>query len=237
VVTYWERRLAVPGAVLWGRTVAAEPEHSRILPDGCIDLLWDGHRLIVAGPDATARWHASPPGTSYVALRFSGGTGPALLGVPADALRDQMAFLDELWPSVASRVLTEQVAADPVAGLAAWAARRVAEQEPLESLGSRVLTMVSGGTPVAVMADRLGLAPRQLHRRCLPLFGYGPRHLGRVVRLNRALADARLGTPLAAVAARSGYADQAHLAREVRALTGTTPSRLLQDEGLLLASA
>jgi AraC-like DNA-binding protein len=134
-------------------------------------------------------------------------------------------------------VLTDQVAANPVTALTAWAARRVREQEPLEPLGSRVLAMVSGGTPVAVMADRLGFGARQLHRRCLPLFGYGPGHLARVVRLNRALADARLGTPLAAVAARSGYADQAHLSREVRALTGTTPSRLLQDEGLLLASA
>jgi AraC-like DNA-binding protein len=234
VVTYWERRLAVPGAVLWVRTVAAAPESSRILPDGCVDLLWDGRRLVIAGPDTTARWHASPPGTSYVALRFAGGTGPALLGVPADELRDQMVYLDELWPSAASRVLADQVEADPVAGLTSWAARRAAEQEPLEPLGSRVLTMASGGTPVAAMAARLGLGTRQLHRRCLPLFGYGPRHLARVVRLNRALADARLGTPLAAVAASCGYADQAHLSREVRALTGTTPSRLLQDEGLLL---
>jgi AraC-like DNA-binding protein len=236
-VTYWERRLEVPGAVLWGRTVAAAPERSRILPDGCIDLLWDGRRLLVAGPDTAARWHASVPETSYVALRFSGGTGPALLGVPADALRDQTAYLDVLWPSTASRVLSDQVAADPVAALTSWAVRRAAALEPLEPLGSRVLTMVSRGTPVAAMADRLGLGARQLHRRCLPLFGYGPRHLARVVRLNRALSDARLGTPLAAVAARSGYADQAHLSREVRALTGTTPSRLLQDEGLLLASA
>jgi AraC-like DNA-binding protein len=234
-VTYWERRLDVPGAVLWGRTVAAVPERTRIMPDGCVDLLWDGRRLVVAGPDTIARWHASPPGTSYVALRFSGGTGPALLGVPADELRDQTAYLDELWPSVASRALTEQVAADPVAGLTGWSIRRAAALEPLAPLGSRVLTMASHGTPVAAMADRLGLGARQLHRRCLPLFGYGPRHLARVVRLNRALTDARLGTPLAAVAARCGYADQAHLSRDVRALTGTTPSQLLQDAGLLLA--
>jgi AraC-like DNA-binding protein len=236
-VTYWERRLDVPGAVLWGRTVVAAPEHTRILPDGCLDLLWDGRRMVVAGPDTTARWHASPPGTSYVALRFSGGIGPALLGVPADEVRDRTVSLDELWPAAASRRLTEAVAADPGAALTAWATSRVADQEPLEPLGSRVLAMATGGTPVAEMADRLGLGARQLHRRCLPLFGYGPRHLARVVRLNRALADARLGTPLAAVAAGCGYADQAHLSREVRALTGTTPSRLVQDAGLLLASS
>lgn len=76
------------------------------------------------------------------------------------------------------------------------------------------------------MADRLGLNARQLHRRYLPVFGYGPWHLSRVLRLQRALG-AR-GT-LAEVAHACGYADQAHLSREVRDLTGTTPSRLLRE--------
>jgi AraC-like DNA-binding protein len=227
-VTYWERLLDAPGAVLWGRTVADTPEHSRILPDGCLDLLWDGRQLVVAGPDTTARWHASPSGTAYVALRFSGGTGPALLGVPADELRDQTAYLDELWPAAEAGELRERVAADPATALTDWAVRRAAAREPAEPLGSRVLSMAADGMPVAQMADRLGLGVRQLHRRCLPLFGYGPRHLSRVMRLHRALESARVGTALAAVAAGCGYADQAHLSREVRALVGTTPSELLR---------
>jgi AraC-like DNA-binding protein len=218
----------MPGAVLWERDVGPAPGPTRILPDGCLDLLWDGRQLTVAGPDTAARWHASPPATQYAALRFSGGTGPALLGVPADELRDQTAYLDELWPAAEARELRDQVAADPAAALTDWALRRAAALEPVEPLGSRVLSMAAVGTPVAQMADRLGLGVRQLHRRCLPLFGYGPRHLSRVMRLHRALASARVGTPLAAVAAGCGYADQAHLSREVRALVGTTPSDLLR---------
>ncbi|MFD9260612.1 helix-turn-helix domain-containing protein, partial [Streptomyces sp. NPDC059538] len=62
---------------------------------------------------------------------------------------------------------------------------------------------------------------RQLHRRSLDAFGYGPRTLGRILRLRRALALARAGMPFAEVACVAGYADQAHLAREVRALAGT----------------
>jgi AraC-like DNA-binding protein len=38
---------------------------------------------------------------------------------------------------------------------------------------------------------------------------------------------ARGGAELADVAYRSGYADQAHLSREVRALAGVSPTRLL----------
>ena len=89
--------------------------------------------------------------------------------------------------------------------------------------------MANSGTTVAAMADRLGLGARQLHRRCLPVFGYGPRRLSRVVRLGRSLDAARAGAPLAQVAADCGYVDQAHLSREVRDLTGTTPSKLLRE--------
>jgi AraC-like DNA-binding protein len=40
--------------------------------------------------------------------------------------------------------------------------------------------------------------------------------------MNRALDLARAGEPFAAAAASTGYADQAHLAREVKALVGVT---------------
>lgn len=229
-MTYRERASWVPGTVLWRRTVGSAAERARILPDGCLDLLWDGRRLFVAGPDTTARWHESRAGASYVALRFSGGMGPALLGVPADELRDRTPDLDELWPSGEARVLAERVGADPVSALEAWAVERVASHE-VDPLGARVLGLAAAGTPVAVMADRVGLSARQLHRRCLPIFGYGPRHLARVLRLGRALDEARTGAPLAQVAADCGYVDQAHLSREVRALAGTTPTGLLRELG------
>jgi AraC-like DNA-binding protein len=227
-VSYRERPTAVPGAVLWERAVGPAPVPSPILPDGCLDLLWDGNQLLVAGPDTAARWHLSDPGACYVGLRFSGGTGPALLGVPADELRDQSPRLDELWPSAEARVLAERVAADPVAALEAWALQHAAAREP-DPLGPRLLGMAAAGTPVAEMASRTGLSARQLHRRCLPLFGYGPRRLARVLRLGRALDAARKGTPLALVAAGCGYSDQPHLSREVRALAGMTPAGLLRE--------
>ncbi len=73
------------------------------MPDGCLDLLWDGNRLFVAGPDTAARWRQSPAGTTYVALRFSGGLGPTLLGVPANELWDRTADLEDLWPGRSGR--------------------------------------------------------------------------------------------------------------------------------------
>jgi AraC-like DNA-binding protein len=127
--------------------------------------------------------------------------------------------------------LTERVELDPAAMLEAWVVERAARCD-LDPFGLRVLATAKAGTPIAVMAGRLGIATRQPHRRCLPAFGYGPRRLARVMRFGRALKEIRSGraleeirsgAPLAQVAAACGYADQAHLSREVRALAGTTP--------------
>ena len=39
-------------AVVWTRTVAPGATELRILPDGCLDIIWLGDRLIVARPVA-----------------------------------------------------------------------------------------------------------------------------------------------------------------------------------------
>ena len=86
-------------------------------------------------------------------------------------------------------------------------------------------TALDAGRDVREIAERLGLSERQLHRRSLAAFGYGPKTLARIRRLQRALAvPAPVGG--AAVAAAAGYADQAHLTREVRALAGVPFGRL-----------
>jgi AraC-like DNA-binding protein len=51
--------------------------------------------------------------------------------------------------------------------------------------------------------------------------------LVRILRLQRALALARRGHAFADVSATAGYADQAHLSREVKALAGVPLSELM----------
>jgi AraC-like DNA-binding protein len=216
---YRERRVA-PGAILW----ESDGSPGTILPDGCLDLIWNGRGLVVAGPDAAARFNDGG-GRAHVGLRFSHGRGPVRLGVRADELRDTTVALDAVWSGAAARALADRVAADPVRALA-----DVATASPpaaADRFGVRVFAALARGADVAGLADALGTTTRTLHRRCLPVFGYGPQHLGRILRLQRALVRARAGTPWAEVAATEGFADQPHLAREVRALAGTTPTGLL----------
>jgi AraC-like DNA-binding protein len=125
------------------------------------------------------------------------------------------------------RELTEQVHDAPDAGavLEQIAAARRAQPDPL--IGE-VAARLRAGAPVAATAAAVGLGERQLHRRSLAAFGYGPKTLLRILRMRRALDLARAGTPFATVAVTAGYADQAHLAREVKDLAGVPLGSLVR---------
>jgi AraC-like DNA-binding protein len=184
--------------------------------------MWADGELVVAGPDTEAHLATSPRAGDYTGLRFASGTGPTVLGVPAHELRDQRVPLVDLWPAAQVRRLTEQVheATDLGAALEEIAAGQLRRAGPPDPAISEIVGRLRANTPVRAVAEAVGLGERQLHRRSLAVFGYGPKTLVRILRMNRALAMARTGTPFATVAAETGYADQAHLSREVKALAG-----------------
>jgi AraC-like DNA-binding protein len=215
------------GAVVWTNT-PSDGGVGRVLPDGCMDLLWHEGRLLVAGPDTRA-YVADGEAGAWIGVRFPPGTAPALLGVPAYELRDRRVGLAELWPAAEVGRLTARVnaAGDPASALEDLAVRRAGAAEPPDPLLRRVVAALHAGRPVAATADELGLGARQLHRRSLAAFGYGPKTLARILRLQRALVLARTGVPYADTAVRAGFADQAHLARDVKELAGLPLGALL----------
>lgn len=208
------------GAVVWTRTVAGGDERP-VLPDGCMDLLWCEGRLLVAGPDTRAYVPDAAPGTRYAGIRFAPGAGPALFGVAAHELRDSRVALDALWAGPEVRALAERIteAPDPATALEAAALARAPVPDPLTRA---VAQRLAAGWSVTATAAEAGLGARQLHRRCFDAFGYGPKTLARILRLQRALDLVRRGVPFAEAALTAGCADQAHLAREMRALAGMT---------------
>lgn len=218
----YDERTIVAGIDLWHSTGQAGSQ--RILPDGCLDLIHLDGRLLVAGPDTSARVHRTDAPQPATALRLHCGWGPAVLGVPASALLDHSVPLEDVWGSARARRLTDQVVERPAEALATWAT----SVRPPDPFGARVRALLDSGRSVAGVADTLGYSTRHLHRRMLLVFGYGPQHLGRVLRLLRAV-DASDALPWAQVAHRAGYVDQAHLVREVRALTGVTPTELRRE--------
>ncbi|NEC64866.1 DUF6597 domain-containing transcriptional factor, partial [Streptomyces sp. SID9727] len=101
--SYTERASRLDGARVW--TLTAEPGTVHpVLPDGCMDLLWSGDRLLVAGPD-TRTAPSTGTGGSWAGVRLAPGTAPTLLGVPAHELRDLRVPLAALWPGAPVRRL------------------------------------------------------------------------------------------------------------------------------------
>jgi AraC-like DNA-binding protein len=208
----------------WSRVGGGDPV--RVLPDGCIDIVWtEGSGTHFVGPNTSAFLAAPPAGARVVGVRLHPGAAPALLGVEAPALRDGREPLESLWGDAGRRLAWQLDSGDDRVGalIAALAGRAPAAPAPDPLVRAFALAPV----PVAAAARRLHVSERQLRRRVEAAVGYGPKRLARVLRLHRALAAARAGDDLGRVALDAGYADQAHFANDCRTLAGVPPSALL----------
>ena len=221
-------------ACLWEHQ--PDEEHTqRVVPDGCVDLIWSaGRGLVIAGADTGPRSVDLAAGDHLSAIRLRPGAAGAVLCVPAVELRDQEVPISLVWGAQGA-ILEEAVARAQAARrlelLAIAVAGRRAEPDPVVLAAARGLA--APRARVADVAAQLGLSERHLHRRLLASVGYGPKVLARVARLRRlvALTDG----PLVRRAFEAGYASQAHMNEEVRRLTGTTPVRFLKDAVLTAA--
>jgi AraC-like DNA-binding protein len=224
--------LATHIACLWTQTVGPDSSYvHRVLPDGCIDLIWYTGSLHVAGPDTGPFLAHLVPGLRIAAVRFRPGMAPAVLGVPADVLRDDRVELAEIWGTDADRLSDQIAASDPPTAtriLAREVGRRLRNaSDPPDPIATAVPELARRRLDVRELAEHIGLSERQLRRRSLAAFGYGPKTLQRILRFRRAVALARRGVPFVDVAVDAGYADQPHLAREVRELAGVSLGELI----------
>lgn len=88
------------------------------------------------------------------------------------------------------------------------------------------LALAGGNARVSALADGIGWSRKHLVSRFRREIGLGPKSLARMMRFHKACRQARGGRSggWAMIAAESGYADQAHLAREFAALAGEPPT-------------
>ncbi|MEU2003686.1 helix-turn-helix domain-containing protein [Rhodococcus sp. NPDC019627] len=222
---YSERSSIFAGAVVWEKTAA--DGDGAILPDGCMDLIWMNGDVVVAGPDSRPYIARTRPGDHLVGLRCAPGTLPALLGTPAEALANaRVPLADVLYDDDTARLLSSIAEhGDPATQLEKFAARRRLIARPDRRIAVTV-SLLARQCPVREVADRVGMSERQLHRLCRRDFGYGPKVLARILRLQR--ARELVGSMSAAEAASlAGFADQAHLIRESNELTGRSFGRLV----------
>ena len=201
-----------------------------VVPDGCVDIVWGDGFLHVAGPDLTAATPLFKPSTTIVGARFQPGAARSWLGLPMSEIVGLQVDLADLWGAVARKVSEKMEDARSTEQRAAILQRELVrllsdKDEPARDASAVFGVLQHGATPgsaITKILDRLDTSPRTLRRRCHEHFGYGPKTLDRILRFQRllALAIRAPNTPLAGMAYDVGYADQAHMSREVRELTG-----------------
>ena len=195
----------------------------RVIPDGCTDIVWcrsTGARI--AGPD-TRHWFSTPGRDErMLGVRFRPGAGGVALELPLSELRDRRVALEDLNPALARSLAMSDDPHVVATRLAALAAELVSGRPADRAVHAAVLRLSDSRVRVDRLADELGFSERQLRRRFDAAVGYGPKTLQRVLRLRRFLGGSRTDIAMAAIDA--GYADQAHLTRDCRELTGLAPS-------------
>jgi AraC-like DNA-binding protein len=217
-----------------------------ISPDATIDLQWIDGTFRVAGPDKVAQTEILPAGGLIVGFRFQPGAAARWLGVPASEILGQRIALADLWGRRAQPFSTGTLPAGGLpqllSSLMQIVGRHSADQEtdPAMRVAYDLIggELSSGELVVPRLMRTLHMSERTLRRRVEESFGYGPKTLERILRYQRFQKLSReTGGSMAMLALEAGYADQAHLIRESRRLTGLTPFqwqrfRLISDRQL-----
>ncbi|MCC6993165.1 MAG: AraC family transcriptional regulator [Deltaproteobacteria bacterium] len=216
-----------PGASR-ARATAVAPV--RVLPDGCIDVLvpLDGAPALVVGV-MTGAVLVQPRAAGQVAVRFRPGGAAPFLGVPARALTDLSAPLADLGSVFGVRLArapaTPRAALDALEAALLGHLARVARPDPRVAHAAAAL-FAPAPPDVGTLAGRLGWSRQHLTRAFQHHIGLGPKQLGRIARLQRAILHLQHapGAALAEAALDLGYADQAHMCRDFQDLAGVSPT-------------
>ena len=226
-------------ACFWRSSTRDLVRETTILPDGCIDLIWQSDREpFIAGPMTIPASTTAGQGETTLGIRFRPGAAATLLGVSAAELRDLTVDVSRLWSQEGRRKARDLALAN-AAGLSLHdAASLVDTLRRQTGPGDRLISDACAwfarhpGTTAADFIARSGLSERHARRRFQEHVGYGPKTLQRILRMQHVLwLMSRPAPPhsLASLAQAAGYADQAHLTREMRALTGQLPTTLLAN--------
>jgi AraC-like DNA-binding protein len=219
-------------ACTW-QAVAGWPRSMRLLPDGCLDLVWDGQRARAVRPAARPVRRVVGETPMVTGIRIRAGWVAAVLGMPAGDLPD-VAGLGDVWGSAsAGRLQTALAAAATPAEcrhvLTAAVARRLTDSNGPHPAVLAAVSLL--GEPTRTAGDaarRVGLSPRQLRRLFDDHVGLPPKALQTILRFQRFRAwlavSGQAHIPLGRAAAECGYFDHAHLCRDCARLAGVTPS-------------
>ena len=184
--------------------------------DACWDMVFirsvHGNRALLSGPSSTITPVPYRAGNRNVGIRFHRGT--YLTHVPASAMVDTTESLP--MPGDETFLLAGLEFPLPTY---ATVDEFIADLERLDLLSDDPVAMA------ALRGDEPGTSTRSVQRHVATSTGLSANRIRQIVRARQAAERLMLGDPILDVAHDLGYADQAHLTRDVKRLTGYTPGQ------------
>jgi AraC-like DNA-binding protein len=184
----------------------AEDQAAVVIPDGCRDLILrcaprQPPEILVTALDAVPRGFRAAAGLRLVGLRFAPGVRILEARLPAvkDAVPD---LLDGRSDAPGEWLFLNPDLPEVLAAL------RLTDR------------------PLPRVARSLGVSLRTLQRLVTSETGHSPLFWQRLARARQAARSILAQLPLAEVAFRHGFSDQAHLCREIKRWLGVSPGRL-----------
>lgn len=228
-------------ACLWFSQSApgAQPVRFRVLPDNCIDILWQSrlpNGFAVGMMSRPIHVTADEP-TLTLAVRFLPGAARAFLDLPLHELQDGRHMLDDLW----SRADTDALAAAlwererPVRArlatiegfLLARLREGVSPAGRLVREAVRLIEAQRGTVRIEELARTLGVSRQHLAQQFRERVGLNAKTFAMVTRFRHAAGMVRGqdGRPVdwTRVASDCGYYDQSHLIHEFRLFADEAP--------------
>ena len=234
---------------LWELDGGCPPAREREMPRGDISLIVNlaGHHAVVDATDSRCEhvfkdaWVTGLQERAFITA--SGGRAwlcgarltvegaYRLFGVAPRELANTIVDLDALH-GAAARTMVDAVrnaptARDRLSLLGAYIAERAQRDCRWDTTVAWALDRISatrGCVSVLGLAREIGWSREHLHRRFVNQVGLAPKSCAQLARFHATLLalERHSDDGLAAAAQRLGYYDQAHLAREFRAIAGTT---------------
>lgn len=205
----------------------------RLLPDGCVDLTWNGTTVFVAPATSHAVRIQLEAGCRTIGVRLFPYAAVTILGRPVPHL-DSPTPLADLWPQHTADPLVETLRTLSPDAATAYLIQIVNERarhphhRPDPLIAAFIQRLTEPGTTVEAATRSVGASSRTMRRRVHDDTALAPKPLQEILRFRRALTTMTTES-LTRAAIEAGYYDQAHLNRQVRKLTGTTPTALARN--------
>ena len=229
----------------WAMTSEAdleEPILHRVVPDGCVDIIFDlnGHSYEeVASLAGTMTKPISAPlenRVNYLAVRFQPGSFLHFFDSPADHYADQIMPLEMISGKreheLVERLIGENHIGNRIGLLEDYLTRllmRSNKSDPAVTIAVCNILKYKGDVTILQLSRSANCSQRQLCRKFCKWVGVSPKSFCRIIRFQSTLRmlRSRLKRNLLSIALDGGYYDQSHFIHEFNSYFGLTPSEFM----------